>query len=142
MDTQDIAKITLAALRKPATIGSTLTLAGPKAWTTQEVIDLCENFSDGSKAKVTKVPIWLLKGTRGLLSRFQWARDVADRLAFADVVQENATLTARMDETYKLLGLNASETLTLEQYLGEYYSKIIKKLKEVGAESRQTDFYV
>jgi uncharacterized protein YbjT (DUF2867 family) len=142
MDTQDIAKMTLAALRRSETIGCTLTLAGPKAWTTQEVINLCENLSEGSKAKVTKVPSWLLRGTRSLLSGFEWGRDVADRLAFTDIVPGNPMLTAKMDETYNLLGLDPSETLTLEQYLGEYYSRIIKKLKEVGAESRQTDFYV
>merc|ERR1712225_204837 len=71
MNTQDIARMTIAALNKPETIGRTLTLAGPKAWTTQEVIELCENLSGGSKAKVTKVPLWFLKATRTSLSFFQ-----------------------------------------------------------------------
>lgn len=142
MNTQDIARLTLAALRRPQAIGRTLTLAGPKAWTTQEVIELCENLSAGSKAKIIKVPAWFLKSTRTLISSFQWARDAADRLAFTDIVQGDATLAAGMDETYKLLQVEPSETLTLEQFLSEYYSRIIKKLKEVGAESRQTDFYV
>lgn len=38
--------------------------------------------------------------------------------------------------------MDPSQTLTLEAYLEEYYSKILKKLKDVGAQSRQTDFYV
>merc|ERR1712100_719295 len=57
MDTQDIAKITLAALPRPETVGVTFNLAGPKAWTTYEVIELCENLSAGSKAKIATVPM-------------------------------------------------------------------------------------
>ena len=30
--------------------------------------------------QVTRVPVWLLKSTRSILSAFQWARDAADRL--------------------------------------------------------------
>jgi uncharacterized protein YbjT (DUF2867 family) len=37
LDTQDAARMTMAALRTEATIGKTLTLAGPKAYTIQEV---------------------------------------------------------------------------------------------------------
>jgi len=140
MDTQDVARLALASLRRPETIGRTLTLVGPRAWTTREIIDLCENLSGGSVARVTKVPLWLLKTTRTLLSGFQWSKDAADRLAFT--AQANATLIEDMDETYAMLGLDPTETLTLEQYLTEYFKKIIKRLKEVGAESRQTDFYV
>merc|ERR1712232_136452 len=126
MDKQDIARITLAALRRPETNGKTLNLAGPKAWTTEEVIDLCEKFSEGSKAKVIKVPVWLLNATRKFLSCFQWARDASDRLAFTDIVKKNSVIAADMDETYELLGLNPSNTLTLDTYLGDYYNKIIK----------------
>merc|ERR1712093_181424 len=45
MDTQDIAKMTLAALKTPETIRCTMTLAGRKAWGTKEVIEICENLS-------------------------------------------------------------------------------------------------
>lgn len=38
--------------------------------------------------------------------------------------------------------MEESQVTTLEQYIEEYYGKILKKLKEVGAQSRQTDFYV
>lgn len=46
--------MTLAALRSEATIGQTLTLAGPKAWTVPEVISLCEKLAD-ERAQVTEV---------------------------------------------------------------------------------------
>ena len=51
---QDVAKMTLAALRSDATVGKTLTLAGPKAWTVPEVIELCEKLAD-ERAQVTQV---------------------------------------------------------------------------------------
>ena len=47
-----------------------------------------------------------------------------------------------MEETYKMLDIDPSSITTLESYLQEYYTNIMKKLKQVGAQSRQTDFYV
>jgi len=89
VDTQDIAKMTISSLSRSDTNGFTLTILGPKAWTTQEVIELCETFSRGSKAKVVKVPVWFLKATRNFLSYFQSARDAADRLAFSELSSGN-----------------------------------------------------
>lgn len=79
LDTQDVARMTMAALKNSATVGRTLTLSGPQAFTTKEVIEMCENMSDG-RAQVSTVPTWLLKSTRGVLKGVQWARDAADRL--------------------------------------------------------------
>ena len=62
--------------------------------------------------------------------------------AFADILASNETFSAPMDATYQMLNLEPSGTTTLEAYLQEYYTSILKKLKEVGASSRQTDFYV
>merc|ERR1711904_370171 len=142
LDTQDVAKMTISSLRKKDFINRTFTLVGPKAWTTQEVIEICETLSGGRKAKVTQLPVLALKAARILLSGFQWTIDASDRLAFTDIVQNRTELTDEMRDTYRLLEIDPEEILTLEDYLGEYYSKIIKKLREIGAESRQTDFYV
>ena len=51
---QDVAKMTLAALRSDATIGQKLTLAGPQAYTVSEVVALCERFANAD-ADVTEV---------------------------------------------------------------------------------------
>lgn len=62
--------------------------------------------------------------------------------AFSQVLSSNESFAAPMDETYKLLGVNPAEVTTLESYLGDFYSRILAKLKEVGGQSRQRDFYL
>ena len=44
LNTEDAARMTLACLSNDNTIGKTLTLAGPKAYTVNEVIKLCETL--------------------------------------------------------------------------------------------------
>lgn len=141
LDSQDVAKMTLAALRSEASINRTLTLSGPQAYTTQEVIQMCEDMSD-SKASVSTVPTWLLKGTRGVLRSMQWANEASDRLAFAEVMGNDKNWQADMEEVYQILGVEPGSITTLEDYLKEYFTKILKKLKEVGASSDRTNFYV
>ena len=44
LDTQDVAKMTLAACRREEAANKTLTLAGPKAYSVNEVIAMCERM--------------------------------------------------------------------------------------------------
>jgi uncharacterized protein YbjT (DUF2867 family) len=143
LDTQDVAKMAMASLRNDATIGRTLTLAGPEALTTDEVVQKCEKHS-GSTASVTRVPSGLLKTARAVTSFFQWSKDAADRLAFTEVVQSNQRFDADMSETYKLLGMDPSEVSTLDDYLSEYFSRMLKRLREEeGSDSKSTtSFYL
>jgi hypothetical protein len=39
-----------------------------------------------------------------------------------------------MDEVYEVLGLDPKETTTLEAYMQDYFSRIMKKLKEIEFE--------
>lgn len=141
MDTQDVARLTMAALRNEKAERETMTLAGPRAWTTQEVISLCERLA-GQDAKVTTVPVGVLKTTRLLTRLFQWTTDVADRLAFSEVLTSDTVFSAPMTETYAMLGADPKETTTLELYLQEYYGQILKKLKDLKASSKQGDYYL
>jgi hypothetical protein len=59
---------------------------------------------------------------------------VADRLAFAEVIATGKPLTAEMDEVYSVFQLDPRETTTSEEYLQEYYNRILKKLKELNYE--------
>ena len=55
-----------------------------------------------------------------------------------EVLASNETFSADMTETYKKLDIDPASVTTLDAYLSEYYSQILKKLKEVGAQGRQT----
>lgn len=92
--------------------------------------------------QVSKVPLLLLKVTRGLTRSFQWSSDAADRLAFAEVLSGSAQISAPMEETLKTFDMTESDITTVEGYLQEYFSKLLKKLKDLRAESKQTDFYL
>ena len=141
MDTQDVARVVMASLRCPESVGRTLPLAGPRAYTTEQVVRLCETLAD-SDAEVRDVPVWLLKLTRSFLRSFQWAGDAADRLAFANLLSSGEDFNADMKETYRMLGIDENSINNLEDYLQEYFTKILKRLKDVGATSDRTNFYV
>ncbi|KAG8655773.1 hypothetical protein MANES_04G065300v8 [Manihot esculenta] len=141
MDTQDIARLTFIAVRNEKINGKLLTFAGPRAWTTQEVITLCERLA-GQDANVTTVPVSILRFTRQLTRFFEWTNDVADRLAFSEVLTSDIVFSAPMAETYTLLGVDAKDVVTLEKYLQDYFTNILKKLKDIKAQSKQTDFYI
>lgn len=46
-----------------------------------------------------------------------------------------------MNETYSLLGVDAKDIVTLEKYLQDYFTNILKKLKDLKAQSKQSDIY-
>lgn len=133
MDTQDIAKIAIRTLSIPETENKTFPVVGLRAWTADEIIRLCEKLS-GREAKITRMPLTLLRAVRKICRFFEWGWNVADRLAFAEVLATGQTLNAPMDEVYNMVGLNPEETTTLENYLQEYFSRILKKLKELDYE--------
>ncbi len=130
MDTQDVAKFAIRALSVPETEQQTFPLVGPRAWSADEIIKLCERLS-GQEAKVTRVPMGILRAVRRAARFFQWGWNVADRLAFAEVLASGKPLNANMDEVYDVFGLDPQEITTLESYLQEYFSRILQKLKEL-----------
>lgn len=130
MNTQDIAQFAIKALSLPATRNRTFPLAGTRAWGAYEIVRLCERQS-GLDAKVSQMPLGLLKGVRRLAQFFQWGWEFSDRLAFAEVIANGTPLDAPMDEVYEVFGIDRSEITTLEAYMQEYFSRIMKKLKEL-----------
>ncbi|MDB9458280.1 SDR family oxidoreductase [Dolichospermum circinale CS-1225] len=134
MDTQDIAKFAIRALSVPETEKQSFPVVGTRAWGAEEIIDLCENLSDRD-AKVTRMPLALLRTVQNFLRFFQWGWNVADRLAFTEVLASGKALNAEdMEEVYTVFGLEKEQTTTLEVYLQEYFSRIMKKLKELDYE--------
>ncbi|MBD3880359.1 SDR family oxidoreductase [Phormidium tenue FACHB-886] len=133
MDTQDIARFAVQALKVPETVNRSFPVVGTRAWGAYEIIRLCERLS-GREAKISKMPIGLLRTVQKTARFFQWGWNLADRLAFAEVVASGQTLDAPMDETYAVFGINRQETTTVENYLQEYFGRITKKLKELEFE--------
>ncbi|KAM1211962.1 hypothetical protein PS1_003591 [Malus domestica] len=82
--TPDVAPLTFIGSRNEKVSGKLVTFAGPRAWTTQEVITLCERFA-GQEANITRVPVSVLRVTRQLTRLFECTNDVADRLAFLEL---------------------------------------------------------
>ena len=136
LDTLDIAKFTIRALEVPETENRTFPLVGTRAWGTYDIIQLCERLS-GRVAKTAKLELPVLRLIRRLLRFFQWGWNIADRLTFAEVLASDIPLDAPMEEVYATLGLDPKETTTLEEYLQEYFSRIMKKLKEIGYEKEK-----
>ncbi|WP_416674426.1 SDR family oxidoreductase [Egbenema bharatensis] len=133
MDTQDIAKFAIQALKVPETVNRSFPVVGSRAWSAQEIIRLCQRLS-GQDAKMTRMPTGLLRSVEKIARFFQWGWNLADRLAFSEVVASGRPLTASMDETYAVFGLDPNDTTTLEEYLQEYFGRIMKKLKELEYE--------
>jgi hypothetical protein len=110
---------------------------GTRAWSAEEIISLCERLS-GKEARITRMPINLLRTIRRVIRFFQWGWNVSDRLAFTEVLASGKSLNASMDEVYQVFGLDQQQTTTLESYLQEYFSRIMKKLKELDYEKNKT----
>ena len=133
MNTQDMAKIVVSSINKPKSYKLSLPLVGPKAWDSDEVISLCEKYSN-KKAKIFRVSPFLIKVTQNVVSFFQDALNVSERLAFAEVTSSGVPLDADMSNTYEVLELKKEDSTSLESYIKEYYQQILKRLKEMEAD--------
>ena len=136
MNTQDIAKFAVRALSVPETVNKTFPVVGSKAWGAYEIINLCENMAD-KRAKISRVSLQVLGLMRRITRFCEWGQNTADRLTFAEVLASGKPLDASMEEVYQTFGLEPKETTTLEEYMQEYFSRIMKKLKEIDYEKNK-----
>jgi len=129
IDSQDVSRMMASAMIKERTVGQTLTLTGPKVWSTNEVIKLCEELS-GRDADVNVVSNEQMQLTMAAAGLFDWTVDVAERLRFVEVNQQGSPGSAMLmtEDTYQALGMEPSGTRKLEEYIGEYYRRVFKKL--------------
>jgi len=133
MNTQDMAKIIVTSINNPKSYKLSLPLVGPKAWDSDEVISLCEKYSN-KKAKIFRVSPFLIKVTQNVVSFFQDALNVSERLAFAEVTSSGVALNSDMNNTYEVLDIKKEDITSLENYIKEYYQQILKRLKEMEAD--------
>ena len=132
MNTQDVARFAIAALQRPQTIRKSFPVVGPKAWNADEIVKLCEKSCGKEKSsKVLRVSKFLIEITQKLLSFFEASLTIADRLAFSELSIRGEKLDASMDKTYEAFDLKPEDTSTLEAYIREYYSIIMKRMREL-----------
>jgi uncharacterized protein YbjT (DUF2867 family) len=128
IDTQDIAKFTIRSLSIPTMEYKKLPLVGKQSWNSFEIIELCEKLS-GQRAKISRIPIQLLKTTRNFTRLFQWSWNISERLAFAEVLTRGDEFSVPMEIICTTFHLNIASITSLEDYLQEYFARVMKKLK-------------
>lgn len=136
MDTIDIAKFAVAALGIPETEKKSFPIVGTRAWSANEVMEICRRLS-GKEAKIARLPLGLLRFLYRFLRFFQWGYNPSERLMFTEVLASGRPMDAPMDETYATFGFEVTDVSTLEQYLQDYFSRILKKLKEINYEKEK-----
>ncbi len=137
MNTQDIAKFAIRALEVPAAEKQTFPLVGTRAWGAYEIINLCERLSQ-QDARISTVSLTVLRLMRRVTRFFEWGQNTADRLSFAEVLASGQPLDANMDDVYQTFGIAKEEVTTMEEYMGEYFTRIMKKLKEIDYEKNKS----
>ena len=140
IDTQDAATICLKSLLIKNAENQTFFLGGPKAWISENIIELCEKLS-GQKAKLNLIPMSVLKLARQFTSLFEWSSNINERLAFVEVLEEKENFSTNTLNLYNTFDIDETNFVTLENYLQEYFEKILKTLKDLNYEqtSKQRD---
>ena len=133
IDTQDVAKFALCSLTNQNAKNKHFPLVGSKAWSSEEIIRLCERLS-GQSALVNKIPLYALRILKKVVNFFEWGKNISDRLAFAEVLVIDPNMNSDMKEVYDIFSFDPSEVSTLEKYMQDYFGRILKRLKELSDE--------
>ena len=126
LDTQDAAKLVIQGLNNFWYNNKKVPLIGNKFWTPKEIIQLCERLS-GKTAKISYIPVIAFSFLRNFFRLFEFTWNIADRLQFGEISKNSSPANKPTNEiTWDF------NRLTLESYLQEYYTKIMKKLRETN----------
>ena len=136
MDTQDIAKFCLRSLQIPQTKNQTFLLSGSKGWVSSEIIKLCEQLA-GQKAKVKRVPLFILKLVSQFFGFFEWGQNISDRLAFAEILTKENNFSNSTFDLYKMFKIDPAELIQLDDYFLEYFIRLLKRLRDINFEDIQ-----
>ena len=136
IDTQDIAKFCLRALQIPDTINKTFYLGGPKGWISSEIIELCESLI-GQNAKVNQIPVFILKFISEFFGFFEWGQNISDRLAFAEILNIETDFSQSTIDLYKIFKINSKDLVQLDDYLLEYFVRLVRRLRNINFEDVQ-----
>lgn len=134
INTEDVARLSIKSLSISKARNRVFSLVGPKSWKSLEIIQLCEKLS-GQRSNISIVPLNLLKFFRYITSLFQWTWNISDRLAFVEVLSIGDEFYDDIKTVTLVLKVQLQDIESLENYLQEYFSKIMKKLKELNYQS-------
>jgi uncharacterized protein YbjT (DUF2867 family) len=140
IDTQDAAKFCIQSLSLKETENKSFFLAGVKAWTSENIIQLCETLS-GQKAQVKLIPIPFLKFLRQLTGFFEWTAKISERLAFVELLQDNRKFLRSTEINTKVFQIPPTDLLSLDAYLREYFEMMLVTLEnlDVDSQNKQKD---
>jgi uncharacterized protein YbjT (DUF2867 family) len=131
LDTQDAAKAVVNSLNSKNYDNQIVSLIGEKFWTSKEVIELCERLC-GKTAKISYIPFLAFSILRRFFRLFEFTWNIADRLQFGEVCNDTNAGAKPKNEIEWPNG-----RLSLENYLQEYFGKILKKLRETNFQQNQ-----
>ncbi len=132
IDTQDAAKAVVKSLNTASYNQQTVSLIGDKFWSPKDIIELCERLS-GKTAKISYIPVFAFTILSRFFRLFEFTWNIADRLQFGEIPND-AALTVKPSNEISW----AFERLSLENYLQEYFGRILKKLRETNYQQSQS----
>lgn len=135
INSQDAARLCIQSLCQKNTENKTFFLGGEKAWSSQEIISLCEKLS-GQKAQVKLIPLGALKILRQLTGFFEWTSKISERLAFVEVLQKTNDFSESLQSSYQTFKIKPNDLLSLEAYLREYFEMMLVSLENFDVESQ------
>ena len=131
LDTQDAAKAVVQTLNNYEYVNQKVSLIGEKFWTSKEIIQLCERLS-GKTAKISYIPNIAFSLLRRFFRLFEFTWNIADRLQFGEISTDSNLFNKPVNEISW-----STKRLGLENYLQEYFGKILKKLRETNYQQSQ-----
>lgn len=133
IDAQDISNSVVKSLSFPLEKNRRIPLVTRENWTPQEIIQACEKFS-GQKAKTLYTPNFILQLSASFFKLFKWSWSLSEQLNFVDSTN---TLSK---ETY-INKVDTSGYNRLEFFLKDYFSVMLKKLKELNIKKSESPIF-
>lgn len=134
IDAQDIAKCVVQSIKADSSENKRIPLITNENWSPQEIISLCEKYS-GQTAKTLYTPNLILEFLASFFRLFKWSWSLSEQLTLVDSSSE-ISQKALPEE------IKTSEFNTLEAYLKDYFSVMLKKLKELNVkESKEAPMF-
>nr|YP_009394325.1 hypothetical protein [Leptosiphonia brodiei]ARW62887.1 hypothetical protein [Leptosiphonia brodiei] len=133
ISTQDVANIVIKSLSISQFTNKYLPITGNKTWKSLDIINLCQRIS-GRRAKKNQVPVFILSLLQIFVQSFQWSINIAERLAFTEILSRGYYANADIKEILYILKINKDDIEPLEFYLQEYFERVMKKIREVNSQ--------